>query len=195
MADLAKIVEDLSALTVLEAAELSKLLEEKWGVSAAAPVAMAAPAAGGGAPAEAAEEQTEFTVVLVDGGDKKINVIKEVRGVRPDLGLKEAKDLVEGAPQNVVENVSKQQAEEVKKKLEEAGATANGGDGDRSSGRNAPLFFQQLREFSGFQNGQGRQFFDDLGEVSHCQFSFGGLVLESDAEMKGWAAYAASLVA
>ena len=122
MADLAKIVEDLSALTVLEAAELSKLLEEKWGVSAAAPVAMAAPAAGGAAPAEAAEEQTEFTVVLVDGGDKKINVIKEVRGVRSDLGLKEAKDLVEGAPQNVVENVSKQAAEELKKKLEEAGA-------------------------------------------------------------------------
>ena len=123
MADLAKIVEDLSALTVLEAAELSKLLEEKWGVSAAAPVAMAAPAAGGAAPAEAAEEQTEFTVVLVDGGDKKINVIKEVRGVRSDLGLKEAKDLVEGAPQNVVENVSKQQADEVAKKLTEAGAT------------------------------------------------------------------------
>ena len=122
MADLAKIVEELSALTVLEAAELSKLLEEKWGVSAAAPVAMAAPAAGGGAPAEAAEEQTEFTVVLVDGGDKKINVIKEVRGVRTDLGLKEAKDLVEGAPQPVVENVSKQAAEELKKKLEEAGA-------------------------------------------------------------------------
>ena len=122
MADLAKIVEDLSALTVLEAAELSKLLEEKWGVSAAAPVAMAAPAAGGAAPAEAAEEQTEFTVVLVDGGDKKINVIKEVRGVRSDLGLKEAKDLVEGAPQNVVENVSKQQAEEIAKKLTEAGA-------------------------------------------------------------------------
>ena len=122
MADLAKIVEDLSALTVLEAAELSKLLEEKWGVSAAAPVAMAAPAAGGGAPAEAAEEQTEFTVVLLDGGDKKINVIKEVRGVRPDLGLKEAKDLVEGAPQNVVENVSKQQADEIAKKLTEAGA-------------------------------------------------------------------------
>ena len=122
MADLAKIVEDLSALTVLEAAELSKLLEEKWGVSAAAPVAMAAPAAGGGAPAEAAEEQTEFTVVLVDGGDKKINVIKEVRGVRSDLGLKEAKDLVEGAPQNVVENVSKQQADEIAKKLTDAGA-------------------------------------------------------------------------
>ncbi|NBB65417.1 50S ribosomal protein L7/L12 [Pseudomonas sp. ODNR1LW] len=122
MADLAKIVEDLSALTVLEAAELSKLLEEKWGVSAAAPVAMAMPAGGAAAPAEAAEEQTEFTVVLVDGGDKKINVIKEVRGVRSDLGLKEAKDLVEGAPQNVVENVSKQQADEIAKKLTEAGA-------------------------------------------------------------------------
>jgi large subunit ribosomal protein L7/L12 len=123
MADLAKIVEDLSKLTVLEAAELSKLLEEKWGVSAAAPVAMMAAAGGAAAaPAEAAEEQTEFTVVLTDGGDKKINVIKEVRGVRSDLGLKEAKDLVEGAPQNVVENVSKQVAEEVKKKLEEAGA-------------------------------------------------------------------------
>ena len=122
MADLSKIVEDLSALTVLEAAELSKLLEEKWGVSAAAPVAMAMPAGGGAAPAEAAEEQTEFTVVLLDGGDKKINVIKEVRGVRSDLGLKEAKDLVEGAPANVVENVSKQTADEVKKKLEEAGA-------------------------------------------------------------------------
>ncbi len=122
MSKLEKLVEDLSALTVLEAAELSKLLEEKWGVSAAAPVAVAA-VAGAAAPAEAAEEQTEFTVVLTAGGDKKINVIKEVRGVRPDLGLKEAKDLVEGAPQNVVENVSKQQAEEVKKKLEEAGAT------------------------------------------------------------------------
>ncbi|HRO32941.1 MAG TPA: 50S ribosomal protein L7/L12 [Brevundimonas sp.] len=123
MADLSKIVEDLSSLTVLEAAELSKLLEEKWGVSAAAPVAMAMPAGGGAAaPAEAGEEQTEFTVVLVDGGDKKINVIKEVRGVRTDLGLKEAKDLVEGAPQPVVENVSKQAAEELKKKLEEAGA-------------------------------------------------------------------------
>ena len=125
-ADLSKIVEDLSQLTVLEAAELSKLLEEKWGVSAAAPVAVAA--AGGGAaaaPAEAAEEQTEFTVVLTAGGDKKINVIKEVRGVRPDLGLKEAKDLVEGAPQNVKENVSKQEAEEVKKKLEEAGASVS----------------------------------------------------------------------
>ena len=125
MADLSKIVEDLSALTVLEAAELSKLLEEKWGVSAAAPVAVAAaPGAGGGAaPAEAAEEQTEFTVVLTAGGDKKINVIKEVRSVRPDLGLKEAKDLVEAAPANVKENVSKQEAEEIKKKLEEAGAS------------------------------------------------------------------------
>ena len=125
MADLNKLVDDLSALTVLEAAELSKMLEEKWGVSAAAPVAVAAaPGAGGGAaPAEAAEEQTEFTVVLTAGGDKKINVIKEVRSVRPDLGLKEAKDLVEGAPQNVKENVSKQEAEEIKKKLEEAGAS------------------------------------------------------------------------
>jgi len=125
MANLEKLVEDLSALTVLEAAELSKMLEEKWGVSAAAPVAVAAaPAAGGGdAGGAAAEEQTEFTVVLTAGGDKKINVIKEVRGVRPDLGLKEAKDLVEGAPQTVKENVSKQEAEEIKKKLEEAGAT------------------------------------------------------------------------
>ena len=122
MADLAKIVEDLSALTVLEAAELSKLLEEKWGVSAAAPVAVAAAGGAAAAPAESAEEQTEFTVVLIDGGDKKINVIKEVRGVRSDLGLKEAKDLVEGAPQNVVENVSKPIAEEVAKKLTEAGA-------------------------------------------------------------------------
>ena len=121
MSKLEKIVEELSALTVLEAAELSKLLEDKWGVSAAAPVAVAA-VGGAAAPAEAAEEQTEFTVVLTAGGDKKINVIKEVRGVRPDLGLKEAKDLVEGAPQNVVENVSKQVAEELKKKLEEAGA-------------------------------------------------------------------------
>ena len=124
MANLEKLVDDLSALTVLEASELSKLLEDKWGVSAAAPVAVAAaPAAGGAAPAEAAEEQTEFTVVLTAGGDKKINVIKEVRSVRPDLGLKEAKDLVEGAPQNVKENISKQEAEEIKKKLEEAGAS------------------------------------------------------------------------
>ena len=124
MANLEKIVEDLSSLTVLEAAELSKLLEEKWGVSAAAPVAMAAaPAGGGAAPTEAAEEQTEFTVVLTGGGDKKINVIKEVRSIRPDLGLKEAKDLVEGAPQNVKENISKQEAAEIKAKLEAAGAS------------------------------------------------------------------------
>jgi large subunit ribosomal protein L7/L12 len=123
MSKLDKIVEDLSALTVLEAADLAKLLEEKWGVSAAAPVAVAAAGGAAAAPAEAAEEQTEFTVVLTAGGDKKINVIKEVRGVRPDLGLKEAKDLVEGAPQNVLENVSKQVAEEAKKKLEEAGAS------------------------------------------------------------------------
>ena len=124
MANLDKLVDDLSALTVMEAAELSKKLEEKWGVSAAAPVAVAAaPAAGGAAAAEAPEEQTEFTVVLTGGGDKKINVIKEVRSVRPDLGLKEAKDLVEGAPQNVKENVSKQEAEDVKKRLEDAGAS------------------------------------------------------------------------
>ena len=121
MSKLEKLVDDLSALTVLEAAELSKMLEEKWGVSAAAPVAVAAVAAA--APAEAAEEQTEFTVVLTNGGDKKINVIKEVRGIRADLGLKEAKDLVEGAPQPIKENISKQEAEEIKKKLEEAGAS------------------------------------------------------------------------
>src|SRR4051794_12954661 len=127
MANLDQLVDDLSALTVMEAAELSKKLEEKWGVSAAAPMAMAMPAAGGGAaaPAEAAEEQTEFTVVLTAGGDKKINVIKEVRSVRPDLGLKEAKDLVEAAPAAVKENVSKQEAEEIKKKLEEAGASVS----------------------------------------------------------------------
>jgi len=122
MSKLEKLVEDLSALSVLEAAELSKLLEEKWGVSAAAPVAVAA-AGGPAAPVVEVEEQTEFTVILTAGGDKKINVIKEVRSVRPDLGLKEAKDLVEGAPQPVKENVSKQEAEEVKKKLEEAGAS------------------------------------------------------------------------
>ncbi len=125
MADLTKIVEDLSKLTVLEAAELSKLLEEKWGVSAAAPMAFAGPmpGAGGGAePAAPVEEQTEFTVMLTSGGDKKINVIKEVRSIRSDLGLKEAKDLVEGAPQPVKENISKQEAEEIKKKLEDAGA-------------------------------------------------------------------------
>jgi large subunit ribosomal protein L7/L12 len=123
MANLQDLVDNLSALTVLEAAELSKMLEDKWGVSAAAPVAMAAAPGAAAAPAEAAEEQTEFTVVLTGGGDKKINVIKEVRSVRPDLGLKEAKDLVEGAPQNVKENVSKQEAEEIKKKLEDAGAS------------------------------------------------------------------------
>jgi large subunit ribosomal protein L7/L12 len=125
MADLSKIVEDLSSLTVLEAAELSKMLEEKWGVSAAAPVAFAGPMPGAGGAGEAAapaEEQTEFTVILTSGGDKKINVIKEVRGIRSDLGLKEAKDLVEGAPQPVKENISKQEAEEIKKKLEDAGA-------------------------------------------------------------------------
>ena len=122
MSKLEKLVDELSGLTVLEAAELSKLLEEKWGVSAAAPVAAAAgPAAA--APAEAAEEQTEFTVVLTAAGEKKINVIKEVRSVRPDLGLKEAKDLVDGAPQNVKENVSKQEAADLKAKLEAAGAS------------------------------------------------------------------------
>jgi large subunit ribosomal protein L7/L12 len=122
MADLSKIVDELSSLTVLEAAELSKLLEEKWGVSAAAPVAVAAAApGGGGAAAPAAEEKTEFDVVLVAAGDKKINVIKEVRAVTA-LGLKEAKDLVEGAPKTVKEGVAKAEAEEIKKKLEEAGA-------------------------------------------------------------------------
>ncbi|HTM79477.1 50S ribosomal protein L7/L12 [Asticcacaulis sp.] len=122
MSKLDQLVADLSALSVLEAAELSKLLEEKWGVSAAAPVAVAAAGGAAAAPAEAAEEQTEFTVVIVDGGDKKINVIKEIRGIRADLGLKEAKDLVEGAPQNVKENISKQEAADIKKKLEDAGA-------------------------------------------------------------------------
>lgn len=120
MADLAKIVEDLSNLTVLEAAELSKMLEEKWGVSAAAPVAVAA-AGGGAAPAEAAEEKTEFDVVLAETGANKINVIKEVRGIT-GLGLKEAKDLVEAAPKAVKEGISKGEAEEIKKKLEDAGA-------------------------------------------------------------------------
>ena len=123
MSKLDKLVEELSTLTVLEAADLAKLLEEKWGVSAAAPVAVAAAGGAAAAPAEAVEEQTEFTVMLMAGGDKKINVIKEVRSVRSDLGLKEAKDLVEGAPLAVKENVSKQEAEEIKKKLEEAGAT------------------------------------------------------------------------
>src|SRR3546814_3174982 len=119
MADLAKLVDELSTLTVLEAAELSKLLEEKWGVSAAAPVAMAA------APAEAAaavEEKTEFDVILTVAGEKKINVIKEVRAIT-GLGLKEAKDLVEGAPKPVKEGASKDEAEKLKKQLEDAGAT------------------------------------------------------------------------
>jgi large subunit ribosomal protein L7/L12 len=121
MANLEKIVEDLSGLTVIEAAELSKLLEEKWGVSAAAPVAVAAgPAAGSGA--EVAEEQTEFEVVLAAYGEKKINVIKEVRAITA-LGLKEAKDLVEAAPKTIKEDVKKEEAEEIKKKLEDAGAT------------------------------------------------------------------------
>ena len=121
MADLTKIVEDLSGLTVLEAAELSKMLEEKWGVSAAAPVAVAAAGAAGGA-AEAAEEKTDFDVVLASVGDKKINVIKEVRAIT-GLGLKEAKDLVEGAPGTLKEGAPKEEAEEIKKKLEEVGAT------------------------------------------------------------------------
>lgn len=120
MADLNKIVDDLSALTVLEAAELSKLLEEKWGVSAAAAVAVAAPGAGGGG-AAAAEEKTEFTVVLAAAGDKKIEVIKEVRAIT-GLGLKEAKDLVEGAPKPVKEGVSKDEAAKLKDQLEKAGA-------------------------------------------------------------------------
>lgn len=121
MADLEKLVEDLSTLTVMEAAELSKLLEEKWGVSAAAPVAVAA--AGGAAGGEAAaEEKDEFDVILASAGDKKINVIKEVRAIT-GLGLKEAKELVEGAPKPVKEGVAKDEAEELKKKLEEAGAS------------------------------------------------------------------------
>ena len=119
MADLEKIVEELSTLTVMEAAELSKLLEDKWGVSAAAAVAVAAPAAGGGA---AAEEKTSFDVVLAAVGESKISVIKEVRAIT-SLGLKEAKDLVEAAPKAVKEGASKDEAEEIKKKLEEAGAT------------------------------------------------------------------------
>ena len=120
MADLQKIVDDLSSLTVLEAAELAKLLEEKWGVSAAAAVAVAGPAAGGAAAAPA-EEKTEFTIVLAAAGDKKIEVIKEVRAIT-GLGLKEAKDLVEAAPKDLKDGVSKADAEDMKKKLEEAGA-------------------------------------------------------------------------
>ncbi len=122
MADINALVDQLSALTVLEAAELSKALEEKWGVSAAAAVAVAAPAAGGGADAPAAEEKTEFDVILTGDGGKKINVIKEVRAIT-GLGLTEAKTLVESAPKAVKEGVSKAEAEELKKKLEEAGAT------------------------------------------------------------------------
>jgi large subunit ribosomal protein L7/L12 len=121
MADLAKIVDDLSSLTVLEAAELSKMLEEKWGVSAAAPVAVAAAGGGAAAPAAAAEEKTEFDVVLADAGAQKINVIKEVRAIT-GLGLKEAKDLVEAAPKPVKEGVSKADAEKFKAQLEAAGA-------------------------------------------------------------------------
>jgi len=122
MADLAKLVDELSALTVLEAAELSKLLEEKWGVSAAAPVAVAAVAGGAGAAAAApAEEKTDFDVILADAGEKKINVIKEVRAIT-GLGLKEAKDLVEAAPKPVKEGVNKEEADKIKKVLEEAGA-------------------------------------------------------------------------
>ncbi len=123
MADLDKLVDELSSLTVIEAAELSKRLEEKWGVSAAAPVAVAMPgAAGGGAAAEAAVEKTEFTVILAAAGEKKINVIKEVRAIT-GLGLKEAKDLVEGAPKAVKEGVNKDEAAKIKKQLEDAGAT------------------------------------------------------------------------
>ncbi|MBO6509688.1 MAG: 50S ribosomal protein L7/L12 [Roseibium sp.] len=122
MADLEKLVDELSALTVMEAAELSKLLEEKWGVSAAAPVAVAAVAGAGGDAGAAAEEKTEFDVVLASAGDKKINVIKEVRAIT-GLGLKEAKELVESAPKAVKEGVAKDEAEELKKKLEEAGAS------------------------------------------------------------------------
>ena len=121
MSKLEKIVDDLSSLTVIEAADLAKLLEEKWGVSAAAPVAVAA-AGGGGAAAAPAEAQTEFSVILKDAGDKKINVIKVVREIVPALGLKEAKDLVEAAPKAVKEGVSKEEAETIKKKLEDAGA-------------------------------------------------------------------------
>tara|TARA_B100000242_G_scaffold11254_1_gene7146 strand:- start:1639 stop:2013 length:375 start_codon:yes stop_codon:yes gene_type:complete len=120
MADLEKIVEELSSLSVLEASELSKLLEDKWGVSAAAPVAVAAPSVGG--EEAAAEEKDSFTVVLAAAGDKKINVIKEVRTIT-GLGLKEAKDLVEGAPKDVKEGASKDEANEIKEKLEAAGAT------------------------------------------------------------------------
>jgi large subunit ribosomal protein L7/L12 len=123
MADLNAIVDKLSELSIMEAAELAKLLEEKWGVSAAAPVAVAA-VGGAGAGEAAAEEKTEFDVVLVSSGDKKIQVIKEVRGIT-GLGLKEAKDLVEGAPKPIKEGVSKEEAQEIKKKIEEAGGQAD----------------------------------------------------------------------
>ena len=122
MADLEKIVDDLSSLTVLEAAELSKMLEEKWGVSAAAAVAVAGVPGGAGGEAAAAEEKDEFDVILAAAGDKKINVIKEVRGIT-GLGLKEAKDLVDNAPKPVKEGAAKAEAEEIKSKLEAAGAT------------------------------------------------------------------------
>lgn len=124
MAELAKLVADLSALTVLEAAELAKMLEEKWGVSAAAPVAVAAAGGGGAAAAAepAAEAKTEFDVILTGFGDKKVNAIKEVRAIT-SLGLKEAKDLVEAAPKPVKEGVNKEEADKIKKQLEEAGAT------------------------------------------------------------------------
>ena len=123
MAELAKLVADLSALTVLEAAELAKMLEEKWGVSAAAPIAVAAVGGGGAAaPTEAVEAKTEFDVILTGFGEKKVNVIKEVRAIT-SLGLKEAKDLVEAAPKPVKEGVNKEEADKIKKQLEEAGAT------------------------------------------------------------------------
>src|SRR5579859_7326771 len=122
MANLAKLVDELSALTVIEAAELSKLLEEKWGVSAAAPVAVAAAAGGAAAAAAPVEEKTDFDVILADAGEKKINVIKEVRAIT-GLGLKEAKDLVEAAPKPVKEGVNKDEAAKIKKQLEDAGAT------------------------------------------------------------------------
>jgi large subunit ribosomal protein L7/L12 len=120
MSDLAKIVDDLSKLTVLQAAELAKMLEEKWGVSAAAPVAVAAAAPGAAAPA--AEEQTEFTVILKSGGDKKLNVIKEVRTLVSGLGIKEAKDLVEAGGKTIKEGVTKEEAQKIKKQLEDQGA-------------------------------------------------------------------------
>ena len=122
MAELARLVDDLSALTVLEAAELAKMLEEKWGVSAAAPIAVAAAVGGGAAAAPAEEAKTEFDVILTAFGEKKVNVIKEVRAIT-SLGLKEAKDLVEAAPKPVKEGVNKEEADKIKKQLEEAGAT------------------------------------------------------------------------